>query len=58
MVTGQPGHSGVTVPKHVGVGFKDVSDHVQIHLLRMADRIAPGNQLRFEDATQKAALVT
>lgn len=58
MVTGLPGQSGVTVPSRVEVEFKDVRDHVQIHLPRMADKIALANQRRFGDATHKDVQVT
>ena len=58
MVTGLPGVSGVIVPSRAVVVSRDADDHVQIHLLAMADEIALKNQRRCGHATSKGAQVT
>jgi len=55
MVTGPSGLSGVTVPSHVAVVFRDAGDRVQIHLPAMADGIALENQRSCRAATPEGA---
>lgn len=55
MVTGPSGLSGVTVPSHVAVVFRDAGDRVQIHLPAMADEIALENQRSCRAATPEGA---